>query len=298
MARVEIGKRNDLALSPEFLRRLEALAVAAGRLRASGGVSARAGSTRGGRVEFLDHRGYVAGDDIRDVDWNLYARADELFVKVFGAERVKHVHLAVDLSPSMTAIPGKAVFALRLTAAIGYIALAAGDTVRLLSAGPGLAEPPELRGAAAFRDLLARLETMPQTAPEDWGEFAARFAATRRGKGACIVVSDFWREDAARQLGALSLRGQETWLLHVLSRGELRPKAGGNVRLEDAETGEEVSLCLSEVDVDIYRAEVERHLAELASAAAKRGMRHLLCPADLPFERAVTGFLRAGGLLR
>ena len=127
----------NLSLGSDLLRRLESLAIAAGRVFATGGVASRPGAVRGGRIEFLDHRGYVAGDDLRDLDWPLYGRTDELFVKIYGAEREKRVEILLDLSPSMTVTEGKELFACRLAAALAHVALAAGDSVAVAAAMVG-----------------------------------------------------------------------------------------------------------------------------------------------------------------
>jgi len=290
-------RQRDLLLGSDFLRRAEALTVAAGRLQATGGVASRAGTIRGGRVEFLDHRGYVEGDDLRDLDWNVYARTSELFTKVFGAEREKHVHLLLDLSPSMSAVPGKELFACRLAAALAHIALAAGDTVQVLAAGlPDEATP--CKGLPSARDVVRHLECLPVPPPVDWARVRTDFATRRRPPGATVVISDFWSAQPLPALAELVKRRQDVSLLHVLTPEEISPPLSGHVRLEDAESGEEVSLALTERDLDVYRAEVENHLVALAASARRHGMRHLLCRTDVSFEHLVLTVLRRGGLLR
>ncbi len=287
----------DLSLGTDFLRRLESLTVAAGRLLATGGIATRAGTVRGGRVEFLEHRGYVEGDDVRDLDWNVYGRLNELFVKVFGAEREKRVHILLDLSPSMGAVPGKELFACRLASALAHVALAGGDTVELLPTGAG-SPPPARKGLRASRELIGFLERQPPGGPVDWATEVERFTAERRLPGATVVISDFWTEGAVQALAALPRHRQEVSLLHTLTPEELRPPLAGNLRLEDAETGEEVSLALGSRDLDAYSRSVENHITTLAASARRHGMRHLLCQTDRPFEHTVLIYLRRGGLLR
>ena len=286
----------NLALGSDFLGRLESLRVAVGRIMANGQVAARAGNVRGGRVEFLDHRGYVEGDDLRDLDWNVYARTDELFTKVFGAEREKHIHIILDLSPSMAVVPGKDLFACRLAAALAHVALSAGDRVCLMSAG-STTEPPTMSGISASREIIALLERRPITGPISWAQETARFTSRPRKPGACLIISDFWCEQATKYFTQLRRHRQEVSLMQILTPQELSPPLRGNVRLEDPETGEEVSLSLTQQDIDLYCQEVQNHIATLADSARRHNMRHLLCRTDMAFEQVVLGFLRKGGLL-
>lgn len=287
----------SLNMGGDFLRRLESLAIAANRQAVTGSIATRAGSIRGGRVEFLEHKGYVEGDDVRDLDWNAFARTDEPVIKVFGAEREKQVAVLLDLSPSMDALPGKALFAFRLAAAVAHVALAAGDTLRMHL--PDRAEETSpLRGPAASRDIVGWLERVPMGEAVNWPVAVERMLAAPRPPGACVIVSDFWCEDPVRDFAPLARHRQDLTLLHVLTPEELSPALSGNVRLEDAETGEAASLSLTPRDLDAYRAEVENHLDKLQEACRRHRARHILCRTDAPFEHAALTLLRQGGLLR
>jgi uncharacterized protein (DUF58 family) len=290
-------KLRELRFSADFLRRLESLSVASGRKFSSGGVANRAGTVRGGRVEFLDHRGYVEGDDLRDLDWNVYARTGETFVKIFGAEREKHVHLVLDLSRSVSAFPEKEMFACRLAAAAGYIALLSGDTASLFSAA---GEPlgRQVRGSAATGEIFGQIETAPPTDVANWNRFAQFFLSQPKRPGATIVISDFWDENIPQALSSLRKARQEISLLQVLTPDELSPSFSGSTRLEDAETGEEFSLFISEREAETCRESVREHIAGISRAAGKLGMNHILCDTAKPFEHFVLTLLRQGGVLK
>ncbi len=287
----------SLAMGTDFLRRLESLSLSAGRLIATGNTATRAGAVRGGRVEFLEHRGYVEGDDLRDLDWNVYARTDEPFVKVFGAEREKRVTLLLDLSASMAAIPGKDLTACRLCAALAHVALSAGDTVSIRLTDRSTSTPTR-KGLAASSGFIQWLERAPAKGTADWEDVIPRVVAERRAPGALVILSDFWHGGVVPLLLPLVKARQEVTLLHLLTPEELSPPLHGDVRLQDAESGEEVSLSLSESDLDAYRESVENHIEALADSARRHGMRHLLCRTDVPFEHMVLTYLRQGGLLR
>jgi len=286
----------ELALGADLLRRLEALAVRVGRRRAAGAPAGRSGALRGGRAEFLDHRAYAEGDDLRDLDWPLYARTGETFVKVFGVERAKRVRILLDLSPSMAEPETKELFACRLAAALAHAALAAGDAVEVFAASSPEAIGP-LRGARSTPTLAAWLGRLPIGGPADWEALARRLRAAPAPPGALLVLSDFWTGDAPVALHAFARAGTEIALLQTLSAEELHPSLRGELRLVDAETGEEASLRPTGEDLAAVREATGRRIAALADRAARRGMRHLLCRTDLPFETVVLDLLRRGGVL-
>lgn len=290
------SSERDLLWGSAFRHRLEALAIAVRRLYATGGIASRAGTVRGGRVEFLEHRRYSEGDDLRDLDWNVYARTDTPFIKVFGAEREKTVTILLDLSASMTAFPAKDLYARQLAAALLYIALAAGDTVRLLTSGGD--HPPLRKGLHFSQDLIAWLARSPSTGPADWHVLLQRYVASRPSPGATILISDFWSEDVVPAIHLLRKMRQDTTLLHILTPEERSPTCRGHLRLVDAESGTEVSYTLTPQALEIYEQTVESHIERLEAGARRHGLRYLLCPTEMPFERLVLLFLRRGGLLR
>ena len=127
-------------LDPEFLRKLERLAIAAKRVHLGLAKGERRSKRKGVSVEFADYRDYVQGDDTRFVDWNIYGRLDALFLKLFQEQEDLTVHLLIDASDSMAfGTPPKLEFACKLAAAIGYVALVGYDRVSveaLSGAGP------------------------------------------------------------------------------------------------------------------------------------------------------------------
>ncbi|MDP9374613.1 MAG: DUF58 domain-containing protein, partial [Chloroflexota bacterium] len=120
------GTRDEL-FDEAFLRKLERLDIVARKLRAGAMRGERRSTKRGQSVEFADFRLYSHGDDLRRVDWNVYARIERAFIKLFHEEEDRTVHLLLDVSPSMDWGEGpshKLTYARRAAAALGYIALA------------------------------------------------------------------------------------------------------------------------------------------------------------------------------
>src|SRR5438552_14829365 len=120
-------------LTPELLRRLEQFQLLAQRRAKSSLKGERRSKARGQSVEFADYRNYVAGDDFRYLDWNLYGRLDRLFLKLYEEERELPVTVFLDASESMTfGEPRKFDFARQVAAAAGYVALCGFDRVSVV----------------------------------------------------------------------------------------------------------------------------------------------------------------------
>jgi len=293
----------SLRFGEDFLRKLEALTVVAKRARGSGARADRRARRVGAGIDFADHRTYVPGDDVRALDWNLFARLDRPFVRLREEDEDLTVTLLVDASASMSwGTPPKLELALRIAAALGYVGLAGLDRVGIGVLGAGVrAVLPPLRGkgnAARILDLLGSVVGEGRT-QLDVGvrDVLATRGPTRRGR--TILISDLF--DPAGPLAALArLRAarQDVVVVQVVSGSDAVPAAGdGVVVVEDAETGERQELILS---AQTRRAQTDRYRAWLravASACRERSVPCFQIDAAVPFEDAVLRILRAGGIV-
>src|SRR5438876_7083442 len=118
------ANKSDLLLDPAFMARLDQLDVMSRKLLAGKMKGERRSKRRGQSVEFADYRNYVIGDDLRFIDWNIYARLDKLFLKLFMEEEDLSLYVLVDVSKSADyGEPHKALYMKRVSAALGYIGL-------------------------------------------------------------------------------------------------------------------------------------------------------------------------------
>src|SRR5688572_14623472 len=182
-----------MAFGPEFIRTLDALNVLARRLLSGEDRADRPTPRRGASLEFADYRRYTPGDEIRYIDWNVYARHGSLFVKEFAAEENVHVSITLDASASMAyGKASKFEAARELAAALGYIALANFDSVRVFSLGESLrVAVRRLRGKRSVFPLLGALESI---VPAGRTDFKSAFAAPLmriKGRSLAILLSDF-----------------------------------------------------------------------------------------------------------
>jgi uncharacterized protein (DUF58 family) len=256
-----------------FLRQLERLLLLM-RAPVRGGLKGgRRSVKRGQSVEFADYRDYALGDDLRQLDWNVYARLERLFVKLFIEEEDVTVTLLLDASASMASgRPEKLLFAKRAAAALGYIALASEDRVSLsVLSGRMARRRTGLRGSGRVFRLLADLSSVEAASgPTDLLAGARHAAAQLTGRGVVILLSDLLDPAAERVIRDLAATGSELVILHVLSPDELDPAYEGDLRLVDAETGDSVDVTADLATLDAYRTRLAAWKAGLADLAARR----------------------------
>jgi uncharacterized protein (DUF58 family) len=284
-------------LPPDFLRRLEHLRLVSRRLFA-GRFSALQRSRKLGRgMDFADHRPYVPGDDLRDVDWNVYGRTDRLMVRLAEEETELHLHLLVDVSRSMG--PEKALFVRRVATALAYVALAHLDRVHLWPFGERLLSPlSPPRNKARAVQVWRHLDGADGGGATDFLGAATSFAGVASARGVALVISDFlmpqgWQAAVDR----LRHARQEVALLQVSTPQEADPGAKGEVLLADQETGRVRRVRLTDGVLAAYRAAFVAHGEALASHARTHGLFHAHARTDQPWEDVVLSTMRTGRLL-
>jgi len=278
-----------------FLRQLERLKLLLRQPVRGGLKGGRRSVKRGRSVEFADYRDYVPGDDLRQLDWNVYARLERLFVKLFVEEEDVTVSLFVDASASMaTGSPDKLQFAKRAAAALGYIGLASEDRVQLTVLGGRAGRRRNgLRGSGRVFRLLADLSSIVLAeGPTDLVAAARHGAAQSRGRGLIILISDLLDPGADRVIRELAATGSELVILHVLSPQELDPRLEGDLRLIDVETGDGVDVTVDLATLDAYRARLAAWRESLAGLAARRQASYIPVGSDLPLADLIFAELR------
>jgi uncharacterized protein (DUF58 family) len=292
-------------LESSFLRKLDRLSILTRRAMAGEIQGERRSPKRGASVEFADFRPYTPGDDIRQIDWNLYARAERFYLKLFVAEEELTVHLLVDTSASMDwGAPNKLRHARQLAAAYGYIALSNLDRVTVTAfgagsgAGSGGASLGSVRGKRGAVPLFGFLQRLAATPGGDLARACQRYAQTARTPGPLLLCSDLLDSGWKAALGALSARPFEITLMHILAPQELEPELDGDFRLTDVEGGSPVEIS---ADLDLlrrYRQNLADWRAEIESYCSGRGIAYLPVDSGLPVEEFVLGRMRQRGLLR
>jgi uncharacterized protein (DUF58 family) len=268
-------------LSPELLRRLEQLQLLAQRRAKSALRGERRSRARGLSVEFADHRTYVAGDDLRYLDWNLYGRLDRLFLKLYEEERELPVRIFLDASESMTfGEPAKFDFARRVAAAVGYVALCGFDRVSVIAFPERAADVLARRGLRTVRGRKAafaffkNLEALTAGGPADLNAALRRGAVEARQAGVAVVLSDFLDPAGYEAgLGALVGRGFQVNAVQILSPDELAPGTYGDLKLVDSETGAQQDVTFGRYRLAAYQQTVRNYVQRLREFCTARGVR-------------------------
>ncbi|MCI0583126.1 MAG: DUF58 domain-containing protein [Chloroflexi bacterium] len=256
-----------------FLRQLERLQVLM-RAPVRGGLKGgRRSVKRGQSVEFADFRDYTLGDDLRQLDWNVLARLEKLFIKLYVEEEDVTIHFLLDASASMASgHPAKLLFAKRAAAALGYIGLASEDRVAITSLG-GRAGRRQvaLRGSGRVFRLLSALSGIAAAdGPTDLMAAARHAGAQLTGRGVIVLLSDLLDPNADRVIRELAATGSELIILHLLSPEELDPALEGDLRLVDVESGDGIDVTVDLATLDGYKARLEAWREDFANLAARR----------------------------
>jgi uncharacterized protein (DUF58 family) len=285
-------------LDDALLRRLERLAVSP-RREAAGGLGGEHRSRgRAPSTDFVDYRGYLPGDDFRQIDWNVYSRLDQLYVKQTEARERLTLHLMLDCSASMDlGDPNKFDYARQLASAVGYVSLVRYDRVQIVSSTHNGVVGRPLRGKHRFAELLASLDALN---PSGKAFLQPRLADLRPGGmlGQAVVISDMLQpEGCDRELETLAAAGLRPSVIQVLSPQEIDPESGGDLELEDVETRERVEIGLSPQAVSVYRGRLEEWCRAIERYCAGRGMPYLRLSTSEPLERVVLVTMRQAGIL-
>ncbi|MGE0788972.1 MAG: DUF58 domain-containing protein [Sandaracinaceae bacterium] len=283
-------------LDPAFLRRLAQLRLLARRRFAGGAAGARRSTRRGSSAEFADHRPYYPGDDVRRIDWNAYARLEELVLRLFVAEEDVSLHLLVDTSASLgVGDPPKLDVAKRAAAALAYVGLTGSDRVSVWPWADGLGAPSApVRGAKMVARVMRTLDALEASGETSLRRSVDHLLTRRPKKGLVAVVSDFLDpEGYARSLDRLLAERYEPVLFHVLAPEELAPVGGGDLVLVDAERGTRVEVSLDERTLAAYRRRLAAFLEEIAGYAKKRGVFYARLSRSEDLEDVLLSYLRA-----
>ena len=209
----------------------------------------------GNSAEFADFREYAPGDDLRRIDWNLYARFEKLYLKLFVDERQLHHKIYIDASASMDwGEPNKSHTALKLAAAIGFLSVQAMDRVSFYAIHKNSCEDlcRTIVGKDAFYRAVNVLNDLPFYSDGDIGTALNTQEDPGYGNGVSVIISDFLTDcDWKSGVDKLLYQKRDVWLIQVLSRDEITPALSGKLLMLDAEG-------VDEDDRKNYKIEVTR----------------------------------------
>lgn len=299
MAIIEQTKADEL-LDPAFMRRLDQLALVSRKIFAGKLRGERLTKKRGESAEFADYRLYVPGDDLRFLDWNIYARLDQLFLKLFLQEEDLHVSILLDMSKSMNwGEPNKWLYVRQIAAAITYIGLVNFDRVSLYGYANGLQR--ELTGIRGRRWMFKSIEFLTNLETDgvsNLSEVARQFAIRHPQPGIVILLSDFF-EKGGYEVGLRYLLGRnyDVYVVQTLSPEEIDPPLVGDLRLMDVEDDDAAEVTVSRALINRYKQNLQAYCGGLKEYCTRRGISYLFTSTDVPFDQIVLSYFRKRGLL-
>jgi len=288
-------------IDTELLEKLERLAIYWQKSLPGGVGGHNVSRLAGSGQEFLDHRHFHYGDDLRDINWRAYLRLEKLFLKMFQLEPRIPVRVLLDVSRSMqTGNPSKFDYSRKLAAALCYVALVRLDSICLQPFTDKLEDPFRLGGGRhRFQPAVNFLTGIQRGGRTDFMKAMHEFIDTYPQRGMAIVISDFLDDaDCEKPVQYLSDFGHELILVQVWADEDRQPPWEGELDLEDAETGARVQLAFDEVAKAEYTAAFDQHAARIREVALRNGGRYVGLTTAIPVEDALFGPLARSGALQ
>jgi uncharacterized protein (DUF58 family) len=295
------SKRLTDLLEPEFMNRLDSLDVMSRKILRGRLQGQRRSKRRGQSVEFADHRPYVTGDDLRFVDWNIYARLEQLFLKLFLEEQDLTVHIVCDMSASMTfGEPSKERFIMKLAAALGYVSLVNNNRVTMSLFADGITgRLINMRGRIYLHKMADYLLTARAGGHSNFAMTAKQLSSGRIGSGITIVLSDYFFKDGYEEgLRRLISPEYDLYVIQVLCNQEMSPDITGELKLIDVEDDDIAEVTVNAALLKYYKRNLEAYCSELKEFCIRRGAEYVLANAADSVESLVLNYLRRIHLLR
>ncbi len=248
-------------------------------------------------VEFSEHRKYVPGDDVRDIDWNVYAKTDKYYLRKYEAETNLTGYLVMDLSASMAYTYRQQLtkfeYAICLAAALGYLMIHQQDPVGLVAFDTGIraALPPHSK-RTQLGNILALLAGLKPSGPTDVATCLHQVAAMVRSKGLVMLFSDLLTDPdpVLQSLHHLRHRGHEVIVFHILDEAEVHFHFEGVIEFRDVEEERRLTLDAKGMRGDYLQA-VHDFRARYQTECARANIDYVPIDTSVSFDKALLEYL-------
>ena len=248
----------------------------------------------GSGQEFLDHRNFHHGDDLRAVNWRAYMRLEKLFLKMFQVEPRVPVRMLVDISASMTAYDGKKFeMARKLAAALCYVGLVRLDTIEIHGFSNRLTQRTfSTGGRHRFKGVMESLSALTPGGATDYLAVTREFISDYSQRGLLVVISDFLDDNGCEKaIQYLSDYGHELLLIQLWADEDRTPPWVGELELRDAETGAALKLDFDEAARERYTRAFDEYSAAIQAMALRSGGRYAGVSTSQSLETIIFGEL-------
>ncbi len=258
----------------------------------------KTGLKKGSSVEFSDYREYFQGDDIRSIDWNVYARTERLFLKLFLEEQTKPVYFIVDASLSMGfGSPSKFEYAMSIAAALSYLCLRHYDRPRILLVRDTRFEQYSLSSLKQYFPMIQQLAEQSASGETRLTSALKKIALARLPRGIYFMLSDFYSSDGFGGLKLLAATGNEIHCLQILTDEELHPVLRGDLKLVDSETTGHTEVSINPQTLKRYLARLAAFQNEVRTTAHGAGADFHSISTSTPLESLILKDLRKAGIV-
>ena len=295
-------------LTPQFLKQLEPFHIRSNRSFRGKFRGERRSPNRGVGMEFADYRVYEPGDDLRHVDWNIYARLGKLFIKLFHADEGLPLALLIDNSRSMAfGAPTKLACAKQIAAALGYVALGHADSVAIYTCAERLSTAlPPASSTSQFSRLTQVVTAIAADGQTRLTECLRQLPMYQRHPCAVVILSDFLDPSGYEQ-GFKLLTGRRFSLtaIHLITPEEMSPQlylengpTGADWLVEDAETGETRAITINPETLSQYQNQQQIFCDTLKRFCTDQGVGYAHLKSDMPIEPFILHELHRTGLIQ
>ena len=280
-------------IDDEFIGRLETLGLwIKSQMNGYFGGNHKA-TTYGSTVEFADFREYTPGDDIRRIDWNLFSRFDKYFIRLFVDERQMHNQILIDGSASMDDGEGKADYALKTAAALGYLSVQGMDrtSIKLIQGSNLVSVGQRITGKESFYSTVSELEEIRFKGDADISAAVKNSQETGFDDGLTVIISDFFTESDWKQaVDYLLYKKREVLLVQVLTPAEENPDYFGRMQLVDAESididdGRNMRMRITKSEYKAYLQALSEYLEDMKQFCRSRNVGYVMVNTANPIEK-------------
>ncbi|GLB59380.1 DUF58 domain-containing protein [Cytobacillus sp. NCCP-133] len=253
----------------------------------------------GSSMEFSDFRAYQPGDDIRQIDWNVYGRTQKHYIKRFLDEQELSIAVYLDATSSMRKIQSKWEYAKGLAAALSFMVLSSEDRLLFTAVSSAVVHPVKRKGSIYSRRTYLEIQNLESGMLSQNFLGFLRDALSKKQQLAILIADGFeplkeW-ESLFRKLKGLK---QEFWLFQVQAKEELAPSYSGDMKLIDSESGTAVNVTMSPSILADYEKRLRDHNKQLEALCKRYGGQYIFAPDSRGLQTVLFRDLFAKGLVR
>ena len=287
-------------LSSDFLNKLDQLRIKSQKPFRGKYRGERRSQNRGTGLEFTDYRRYEPEDDLRHLDWNVYARLEKPFIKLFQADEELSVSILIDTSQSMSfGEPSKLEYAKQIATALGYITLANTDRISLYTLSDRLSSVlPSTYGKSHYTRIEKALFPIETGGTTQLNECLTHLSVYQPKVGVVVILSDFLDSNGYRE-GINSLLGRDytVSLIHIQSPEEIELLPQGEWQLEDAETGETKEITINDETLQHFRGKMNTFRSTLQNFCKQKGINYINLSTEMGIESVILDDLQRIGII-